>query len=100
MKQIAPVVPLEFAPSIVQALDKVYHREGEWISGNFRCDECAKMVRGRKTMAIKSTSDYLIVYLKRYDVNMHKIKETFQIDEHLDLSKWSDAVINKVWLFF
>jgi hypothetical protein len=89
--QPAPVLPLEFAPNMVKALDKVYDREGEWISGR---DDNGKVVRVRKTMAIKSTSDYLIVYLKRYDVNMQKIKDTFEIHEQLDLSKWSDFSIN------
>ncbi len=92
--QVAPVVPLEFAPNVMQALDKVYNREGEWISGNFKCDECNKLVRGRKTMALKSTSDYLVIYLKRYDVNMQKIKSTFDIHEQLDLSRWSDEYIH------
>ena len=89
--QAAPVLTLGFASNIAKALDKVYDREGEWITGR---DESNKVVRVRKTMAIKSTSDYLIVYLKRYDVNMQKIKDTFEISEELDLSKWSDATIN------
>ncbi len=93
--QVAPVIPLEFAPNVMQALDKVYNREGEWISGNFKCEECAKSVRGRKTMALKSTSDYLVIYLKRYDVNMQKVKTTFDIHERLDLSKWSDDYIHE-----
>jgi hypothetical protein len=92
--QVAPVIPVGFAPNIMQALDQVYNKEGEYIAGLFKCEQCAKSVRGRKTMALESTSDYLVIYIKRYDVNLQKIKSNFEIDLHLDLGKWSYSSIH------
>ena len=92
--QIAPIIPVGFAPTLAQAMDQVYNKEGEWLA-EFKCEQCVEKVRGRKTAALESTSDFLIFYVKRYDGAQQKIKATFNISQELDVSRWSNAAIHE-----
>lgn len=101
-QQAEPVLQLDFGPTIEAALDSTFGLGGDPIS-DYRCDGCAAKVDIVKRHMIHSSSDQLVVMLRRFEWDYFavggntrkKLQGLFEIPHRLNLSAYTESGIRQ-----
>ena len=100
-QQAEPVLQVDFGPTIEAALDSTFGLGGDPIS-DYRCDECGGKVDIVKRHMIHSSSDQLVVMLRRFEWDYFaagnsrkKLQGHFEIPHRLNLSAYTESGIRQ-----
>ncbi len=100
-QQAEPVLQVDFGPNIEAALDSTFGLGGDPIS-DYRCDGCGGKVDIVKRHMIHSSSDQLVVMLRRFEWDYFaagnsrkKLQGHFEIPHRLNLSAYTESGIRQ-----
>lgn len=101
-QEAEPVLQVDFAPTVEQALDSTFGLGGDPIS-DYKCDGCGGKVDIVKRHMIHKSSDQLVVMLRRFEWDYFatggntrkKLQGHFEIPHHLNLTPYTENGIRQ-----